>query len=48
LLGAGEATRLVILDDFGKEFWRWVQLLAAFAAIFFTTGLLAFEFVMED
>lgn len=48
LLGAGEATRLVILDELGEEFWRWVQLLAAFAAMFFTAGVLAFEFVMED
>jgi heme exporter protein B len=48
LLGAGEATRLVIADDLGQEFWRWLQLLAAFSLIFVTAAVLIFEFVMED
>jgi len=48
LLGAGEATRLVIADDLGQEFWRWLQLLAAFPIIFVTAAVLIFEFVMED
>jgi heme exporter protein B len=48
LLGAGEATRLLILDDLGKDFWRWIQLLAAFAVMFFTASVMVFEYVMED
>jgi heme exporter protein B len=48
LLGAGEATRLIIASDLGTEFWRWVQLLAAFAVMFFTASVLIFDFVMED
>jgi heme exporter protein B len=48
LLGAGEATRLVILNDLGEEFWRWLQLLAAFAVLFVAAAVMVFEFVMED
>jgi len=48
LLGAGEATRLLIAGDLGDAFWRWVQLLAAFAVMFFTVAVLAFEYVIED
>jgi heme exporter protein B len=48
LLGAGEATRLIMANDVGETFWRWVQLLAAFAVIFITLAVLIFEFVMED
>jgi heme exporter protein B len=48
MLGAGEATRLMITGDLGEPFWRWVQLLAAFAVMFFTAAVLVFEFIMED
>jgi heme exporter protein B len=48
VLGAGDATRLILAGDLGSDFWRWVQLLAAFAAMFLTVGALAFEFVMEE
>jgi hypothetical protein len=34
-------------DDFGA-WWRWLQLLACFAAVFLTLGTLLFEFIMED
>jgi heme exporter protein B len=47
VLGASAATRLVIAGDLGFEFWRWVQLLAAFAVTFITVGVLVFDFVME-
>ena len=29
VLGAAEATRLAVEHDFGPDWWRWVQLLAA-------------------
>jgi heme exporter protein B len=48
LLGAGEATRLMIAGDLGAEFWRWIQLLAAFVVMFVTASVLIFDFVMED
>lgn len=48
VLGAGEATRLVIAGEWGGEGWRWLQLLGAFAAMFITAGVLFFEFIMED
>jgi heme exporter protein B len=47
VLGASDATRLVIAADVGFEFWRWMQLLAAFAVTFITVGVLVFDFVME-
>jgi heme exporter protein B len=48
MLGAGEATRLILGGDLGPAFWRWLQLLAAFAAMFLTAGALVFESLMED
>jgi heme exporter protein B len=48
VVGAGEATRLVIAGDLGESFWRWLQLLAAFALMFFTVGLMVFDFVLEE
>jgi heme exporter protein CcmB len=48
LLGAGEATRLMIAGNLGAEFWRWVQLLAAFAVLFVTASVMIFDFVMEE
>jgi heme exporter protein B len=48
VLGAGEATWLVIEGRLDSMFWNWLQLLAAFAAIFLITGAFVFEFLMED
>jgi heme exporter protein B len=48
MLGAGEATRLVIQGKLDEEFWRWIQLVAAFDVLFVTASLLFFEFVMEE
>jgi heme exporter protein CcmB len=48
LLGAGEATRLMIAGSLGTEFWRWVQLLAAFAVMFVTASVMVFDFVMQE
>jgi heme exporter protein B len=48
MLGAGEATRLVIQNKLDDEFWRWIGLVAAFDVLFVTASLLFFEFVMEE
>jgi heme exporter protein B len=48
MLGASEATRLAALGDFGEMWWRWIQLLAAFAVMYTTVGVLVFEFVLEE
>lgn len=48
LLAAAEATRLLVLDDVGEQWWRWVQMLVAFIVLFTTLGLLVFEFAIED
>lgn len=48
VLAAAEATRLVCEGSFDHEYWRWVQLLGGFAAIFITAGMMLFEYVVED
>jgi heme exporter protein B len=48
VLAAAEATRLVAEDRLGPEWWRWVHLLAAFAAVFVTAGATLFDFVIRD
>jgi heme exporter protein B len=48
VLGAAEATRLLVPDELGAAWWRWVQLLAAFAVVFITAGWILFEYVIEE
>lgn len=48
VLGSAEATRLLAEGTFGAEWWRWIQLLGAFAVVFITAGVLLFDFVIED
>jgi heme exporter protein B len=48
VLAAAEATRLMLADDLGSAWWRWVQLLAAFALIFITAGTVLIDYVVED
>jgi heme exporter protein B len=48
VLGAAQATRLLLAGDAGSACWRWLQLLAVFAGMFVALGALLFEFVMED
>jgi heme exporter protein B len=48
VLAAAEATRLAAEGDFGPDWWRWIQLLAAFAVLFITLGMVLFDFVLED
>lgn len=48
VLGAAQATRLLLVGDLGEPWWRWMQLLACFAVVFVTLGTLLFEFVVEE
>lgn len=48
LLGAAEATRLLVTAGADDQWWRWMQLLGAFAVLHTTLGALVFEFVIED
>ena len=48
VIAAAEATRLIAQGDLGAEWWRWVQLLGAFAVIFITAGVVLFDFAIED
>ena len=48
VLAAAEATRLIAENDLGPEWWRWVQLLGAFACVFTVAGTVLFDFVVEE
>jgi heme exporter protein B len=48
LLGAAEATRLLLLGELTDAWWRWVQLLGAFAVLYTTLGVMVFELVIEE
>jgi heme exporter protein B len=48
LLGAASATRLFMTGGTDQQGWQWIQLLAAFAIVFMTLGMLVFEIVIED
>jgi len=48
MLGAVQATRLLLVGQTGSLWWQWMQLLAVFAALFVALGALLFEFVVEE
>jgi heme exporter protein B len=48
ILAAGESTRLILDGDLGQEWWRWVQFLGAFAAVFVVAGIALFEHAVRD
>ncbi len=48
VLAAAEATRLTVAGDFSAPWQNWIQLLAAFAAIFTAAGAVLFDFAIED
>ena len=48
VLAAAECTRLVVQGQVDESWWRWIQLLGAFAVIFTTAGTLLFEYAIED
>ncbi len=48
VVAAAESTRLILEQDFGREWWRWVQFLAAFAVVFVVAGTVLFEYAVRD
>lgn len=48
LLAAAESTRLLVEGQVDGTWWRWIQLMAAFAVVFVTAGAVLFENVIED
>lgn len=48
VLGAAEATRIVLAGGTDPQLWQWIRLLAVFAVAFTIAGALLFEFVMEE
>jgi heme exporter protein B len=48
VLAAAEATRLLAQESLGLQWWRWAQLLGAFAVIFITAATVLFDYVVED
>lgn len=48
VLAAAEATRLISEGDLGAEYWRWIQLMGAFAVVFVTAGTVLFDYVIEE
>jgi heme exporter protein B len=48
LIAASESTRLILEDDLGPEWWRWVLFLATFAVVFVVAGAALFEFAVRD
>jgi heme exporter protein B len=48
VLACAETTSLVLAEEFDWRWWRWIQLLGIFAAVFTALGVLAFEVVTEE
>ena len=48
ILGAAQATSMLLAGEIDAVWWRWIQLLGTFAGLFTVIGALAFEFVVED
>ena len=48
VLAAAEATRLLAENHIDEIWWRWVQLLAAFAIVYVTAGTVLFEHAIEE
>jgi heme exporter protein B len=48
LVAAAEATRLAMYGEWNEQWWSWIQLLAAFAVLFTTLGLVLFPSAVEE
>jgi heme exporter protein B len=48
VLAAAEATRLAAAPELGEAWWRWLQLLAAFAVVFTAAGAALIDFLVEE
>ena len=48
VLGAAEATRLLLQGADTTAWWRWIQLLGVFSIVFVTAGIVLFDFAIEE
>jgi len=48
VVGASEATRLLLTSQITAQWWRWIHLLIAFDVLFVVAGVLMFEFAIEE
>ncbi len=48
VLGAAEATRLATESALGPMFWRWLEYLGLFAAVFIAAGIVLVDFAVEE
>jgi heme exporter protein B len=48
ILAGAEATRLLADNQINDAWWRWVQLLGAFAVVYVTAGTVLFEHTIEE
>jgi heme exporter protein B len=48
ILGSAEATTMLLAGQMDALWWRWIQFLSIFAALFTVVGALAFELVVEE
>jgi heme exporter protein B len=48
VLAAAEATRLLGDPHLGPLWWRWFELLVAFAVVFVTAGAVLIDFIVKD
>ncbi|MFO7901074.1 MAG: heme exporter protein CcmB [Planctomycetota bacterium] len=48
LLAAAEATRLAVGEQIDGVWWRWIQLLVAFAVVYVAAGTVLFEYATEE
>ena len=48
VLAAAESTRLLAESRIDESWWRWVQLLGAFAIVYVTAGTVLFEYAIEE
>lgn len=48
VLAAAEATRLAAEAALGQAFWRWLQYLGVFSAVFIAAGIVLVDFAVEE
>jgi heme exporter protein B len=48
MLAAAESTRLILVGELGREWWRWTQFLGGYAVVFIIAGSVLFEYTVKD
>jgi heme exporter protein B len=48
VVAAAEATRLILENDMGQQWWRWVLFLASSAVVFVAAGSALFEYAVRE